>query len=82
VSKISARESALNALARREHSQQELKKKLLAKDYDQDEVEELLEVLKVERLQSDERFAESYTNARIEAGFGLLRSVALCSSGA
>lgn len=70
MSDISAREVALNALARREHSEQELKRKLLSKGYAEEEVLSLLETLQLEHLQSDERFAESYVNARVAAGFG------------
>ncbi len=66
----SARDTALALLARREHSQQELRQKLAHRGFDADEVSALLDSLSTERLQSDARFVESYIHARQTRGFG------------
>ena len=69
----SLRHIGLDFLARREHSEQELRHKLAARWEDADEVEEVLRQLKVEKLQSDERFAEAYVHHRFTAGIGPLK---------
>ncbi len=66
----SIRESAMNYLARREHSRLELEHKLLAKDFDKNEISEALDRLITDGLLSDARFAESFVNARIQRGKG------------
>ncbi len=68
-----ARTVALELLARREHSREELRRKLLARGYEGNDVEAVLEQLAVEGLQSDPRFAEGYVYARQTRGFGPLR---------
>lgn len=60
------RRSAFNLLARREQSRSELKTKLLNKDANETLVEDLLDNLVAEGLQSDERFVESFVNARVQ----------------
>jgi len=69
----SLRRIALDFLARREHSEQELRQKLAARADDTDEVEAVLHKLKDERLQSDERFTEAYVHHRVNAGIGPLK---------
>jgi regulatory protein len=69
----SIRNKAMDLLARREHSAQELRQKLKAREYDADAIDEILQVLKEDRLQSDERFTESYVNHRFNAGVGPLK---------
>ena len=69
----SLRGIALDFLARREHSQQELRQKLNARNDDAEAVEAMLLQLGDERLQSDERFTESYVNHRFNAGIGPLK---------
>ena len=69
----SLRRIALDFLARREHSQQELRQKLNARNDDAEAVEAVLLQLGDERLQSDERFTESYVNHRFNAGIGPLK---------
>ena len=64
------RECALDLLARREHSQLELKQKLIAKGYAANDVEPLLAQLIQESLQSDKRYTEAYVRVRVAAGFG------------
>ncbi|MCP4333560.1 MAG: regulatory protein RecX [Gammaproteobacteria bacterium] len=66
----SLRRIALDFLARREHSQQELRQKLKARNDDAEAVEAVLQQLRDERLQSDERFTESYVTHRFNAGIG------------
>jgi len=60
-------------LARREHSRQELHDKLITRGFSASLVEEVLRDLIEEGLQSDQRYAESYTCARLNKGFGPLR---------
>ena len=69
----SIRNKAMDLLARREHSEQELRRKLKAREYDADAIDEVLQALKADRLQSDERFTESYVNHRFNAGVGPLK---------
>ena len=68
------RRAAMDFLARREHSQHELKHKLLLKfpQINELSLNEALMQLKDENLQSDSRFAESYTRFRKNKGFGYL----------
>ena len=66
------RRAALDYLARREYSFYELKQKLYSK-FPTFEVEIILDVvnaLRAENLQSDERFVESYSRYRKSRGFG------------
>ena len=69
----SIRNKAMDLLARREHSEQELRRKLKAREYYADAIDEVLQALKADRLQSDERFTESYVNHRFNAGVGPLK---------
>lgn len=61
---------ALAMQARREHSRQEIRQKLLDLGGRTDVVEPLLDALVQRRLQSDERFAEIYVRSRAERGYG------------
>lgn len=70
---ISLRRSAMDYLARREHSFSELLNKLSEKypGFDRDEqIHPVLAKLKEQNLQSDERFVESYVRFRKNKGFG------------
>ena len=70
----SLRRIGMDFLARREHSEQELRQKAEgAHDDDADEVEAVLRQLKDEGLQSDERFTEAYVHHRVNAGIGPLK---------
>jgi regulatory protein len=64
--------AAMRALARREHSQQELRLKL-QRHAPEALVECLLQQLREQGLQSDERFAEAYIRYRSARGYGPLR---------
>ena len=68
------RRVAMDYLARREHSFYELTQKLYKKfpDSDSSLLVEVLDVLKAENLQSDERFTESYVRYRKSRGFAYL----------
>jgi regulatory protein len=69
----SLRRVAMDFLARREHSAQELGRKLKARSDKMDDVEAVLQQLQQEGLQSDERFTEAYVHHRINAGVGPLK---------
>ena len=73
ASQQSIRQCALDLLARREHSQQELKIKLQSRGYENSAISVLLNKLVISNLQSDQRFAQAYTQMRINKGFGPLR---------
>lgn len=63
----------MDLLARREHARGELASKLARKGYEPDEIDEALEGLAGEGLQSDARYAEHFVSARAERGQGPLR---------
>ena len=67
--------TAVDLLARREHSKRELREKLIRKGYDADETDEVIKRLVGDNLLSDERFAESYTRGRAGRGYGPTRIV-------
>lgn len=67
------KERALKLLARREHSRLELWRKLEKAAESADLLAQVLDELASEDWQSDERFAESFSRQRIEAGYGPLR---------
>ena len=69
----SVRRIGMDFLARREHSEHELRQKLKTRADDADEVEVVLQQLKDEGLQSDERFTEAYVHHRVNAGIGPLK---------
>ncbi|MFT5505896.1 MAG: regulatory protein [Gammaproteobacteria bacterium] len=68
--KRSARNAAMDYLARREHSILELTQKLSQKLYDDDAIGEAIESLQRDGLQSDERFSEHYARSRFNSGQG------------
>jgi regulatory protein len=63
----------MDLLARREHSVAELRAKLIAREFDADEVDRAVARLAEEGLVSDERFAEAYVSSRVRKGQGPLR---------
>lgn len=69
---LSLKGRALAALARREHSRLELRRKLAPHAESAEQVDALLDELAAQRWLSDERFAEQMVNGR-SARFGLLR---------
>ena len=61
---------AVNLLARREHSQEELRTKLRKAEFEIDEINVVIQKLMKIDLQSDLRFAENYLHYRSQRGFG------------
>jgi len=66
-------QSAMNMLARREHSVFELTRKLQQKDFPSEMITEVIEQLVADNLLSDERYAEAYIRMRSARGYGLQR---------
>jgi len=69
----SINEVAIAALARREHSVLEIKRKLKHKGFNEGEIEESIAQLIENNLLSEERFTESYINMRKRRGYGPTR---------
>jgi regulatory protein len=63
----------MDLLARREHSAGEMRAKLIAREFDADDVDMAIERLVEEGLLSDARFAEAFTSARLRKGQGPTR---------
>ena len=63
----------MDLLARREHSRRELKQKLKKRYADEELIEEQLDRLAEEKLQSDTRFAASFLRQRVSRGHGPVR---------
>ena len=70
---IEIRRAAMNLLARREYTRLELYRKLVRRIDHHDMLEQVLNKLALDGLQSDERFAESYTRFRRLKGLGPTR---------
>jgi regulatory protein len=68
----SIRQSALNLLARREHSAAELTRKLQAKGYESIDIQSLIIALEQEGLLNHQRFIENYIHYRRNKGYGPL----------
>jgi len=60
----------MDYLARREHGEQELARKLLARGFDADLVETAVTTLIAEGLLSDRRFVEAFVYSRYQKGSG------------
>ncbi len=65
----------MSLLARREHAGEELRRKLLARQYPEPLVDSVLAQLREQDLLSDRRFAESYCRMRAGKGYGPQRIV-------
>lgn len=72
----SAKQVAVRLLARREHSTEELRQKLVRREFELDEIATALLELQQGDWQSDERFAEAYIRSRRLKGFGPVRIAA------
>ncbi|MEO7206703.1 MAG: regulatory protein RecX [Steroidobacteraceae bacterium] len=68
-----ARVAALNALARRDYSAEDLRLKLLEKGYDASVVLPLIDVLRGEKLLDDRRYLENFVAYHAARGQGPLR---------
>ncbi|MDH5456856.1 MAG: recombination regulator RecX [Gammaproteobacteria bacterium] len=73
ASPLEARRKAMDFLARREYGQTELVRKLADKGFDHDVAARAVNQLAAEGLQSDQRFAESFVQSRINQGKGPVR---------
>ena len=71
--RIAARRKAMDFLARREHSRQELERKLASRDFPLDVVREVLDKLRADGLQDDQRFVEAFVRSRVVRGKGPLK---------
>ena len=67
------RKKLLDLLSRREHSKYELLTKLKLRVESKSSLEEEINKLSTENLQSDLRFSESYIRSRYNSGFGPTR---------
>jgi len=67
------RVKAMDLLARREYSRQELQIRLLQRDYAAELVDQVITQLVSEGLLSDERFVESFISSRMQRGQGPVR---------
>ncbi|MGI9289629.1 MAG: regulatory protein RecX [Pseudomonadales bacterium] len=67
---LKLRRAAMDFLARREHSRQELALKLRRREHPQHSIGKVLDELREDGLQSDTRFAESYLRSRVAKGDG------------
>lgn len=65
--------AALAALARRDHSAEEIRDKLTRRGFDGDAVDEVLISLSAAGLQDDARFVEAFVSARVGRGHGPVR---------
>jgi regulatory protein len=63
----------MNWLARREHTQAELRAKLAERDFSANEIESAVAALVADGLVSDDRFAESFIASRMRKGQGPVR---------
>ncbi len=68
-----ARDAAIRLLARREHSTDELRRKLKRRGYGAQTIDEVVTTLRSSESVSDARFAESFARVRSERGQGPLR---------
>ena len=65
--------AAVRLLARREHSIEELRRKLLGKGYPPETIEPVIQKLTGKRLVSDERFTSSFVHHHAKRGQGPVR---------
>ena len=65
--------AALDALARRDHSCEDLRRKLLEKGYDESVVSPLLDALVAEKLLDDHRYMENFVAYHAARGQGPMR---------
>lgn len=67
------RRKAMDLLALREHSAEELRRKLKERDFDEDAIAVTLRELQADGLQSDFRFTEAFVRQRFQVGMGPLK---------
>ncbi|MES9874808.1 MAG: regulatory protein RecX [Candidatus Sedimenticola sp. 6PFRAG7] len=66
-------QAAVRLLASREHTRAELKRKLASRSGDAELLEQVINGLEAQSLQSDSRFVEQYIDSRKRKGYGPLR---------
>ena len=66
-------QSALNLLARREHTRHELTCKLASRSFELSDIQSALQLLEKRGLLSDKRAAEVYIRQRVSRGYGQLK---------
>ncbi len=76
MSAVDARAISLRLLARREHSESELIRKLVARGVARDEAHQAVSELSSQDLVNDERFTEEFVRVRSNSGFGPLKIAA------
>lgn len=69
----SARATAMDLLARREHSVAELRKKLAAREFSPEDIEQAVEGLVRDGLADNGRFVDAFIASRIRKGQGPIR---------
>ncbi len=74
--RIAVRRRAMDLLARREHSRQELERKLENRKFPAAIVREVVDALQAEGLQDDQRFVEAFVRSRVTRGKGPLKVMA------
>lgn len=67
------RKTAMDLLARREHSRYELFSKLEMRGFEKNEIHCVIDQLQKENLQSDQRFSEAYLKSKANRGYGPIR---------
>jgi regulatory protein len=67
------RRAAMDLLARREHSEAELFRKLAKKGFAEEMIQQIIHLFTQEKWLSNDRFVESYIHSRRKKGFGPLR---------
>jgi len=65
--------SAVRMLSLREHSRHELRRKLVQRHFDENDIDRVLDRLQAEGLQNDTRFVEQYIRSRSNKGYGPTR---------
>lgn len=74
--------TAMNLLSYREYSRLELAEKLIAKFDDSPLIDQVIDQLVKENLQSDQRFSEAFVRSRVARGQGQVRiRMELCERG-
>lgn len=70
-------------LGRRDYSVKELKKKFKEKEYEESDVKEVLDYLIENEYQSDEKFARSFINSKLNSkiGFSKIKSLLIYEKG-
>jgi len=66
-------QAAMRLLAMHEHTARQLQQKLQKKDFEPENIDQVLVDLQARNLLSDERFAEQYLHIRTNKGYGPVR---------